>query len=556
MSLSVFWRATRHIPKRQLFRRLGLTLRRRLTMSAVGAIARRRQLQPIPIADSLPTAVFSSRSHLIQATDEGDFLCQLNRKWLIGPQVDWQLDKNQATHLERLAFHYLEFVEALPPQRDEAVICHWIDHNPPWQQGYWLDSWNSYAVSIRTVCMMQWVALHNDSVHEDAMRKITSSVAEQIRFLCRNLETDICGNHLLKNVKALLWAGNFFRGPEAIGWTRIGRKLLWQELKAQFLDDGMHFELSPAYHCQVFADLMDCAYVLSPENRLQLIAALQPAAQVIADLTHPDDQISLFSDGGLDMAYSPQECLTIYKRLGGDWPTSCQSFGYEEAGYFGIRSDTGYLLFDCGPSCADALPAHGHGDILAFEWDVGTQRVIVDAGVREYEPGAERDWNRSTRAHNTVTVGGRDQCEFIKSFRVGHRAHGRCLEVQLTDSHMSVTGEYTSTHNDGQKIRHCRTISGTPATFSVRDVLTSGRSEPAVARILLHHACRVTATSENSVLIDVGEDQVQLTSESKISICDSRWSPNFGEEYTTIQLEIDYGNTPCESGFRLNLKAK
>jgi hypothetical protein len=40
-------------------------------------------------------------------------------------------------------------------------------------------------------------------------------VAEQLVFLERNLETDICGNHLIKNIKALIWASAYFTGPFA-----------------------------------------------------------------------------------------------------------------------------------------------------------------------------------------------------------------------------------------------------------------------------------------------------------------------------------------------------
>ena len=35
------------------------------------------------------------------------------------------------------------------------------------------------------------------------------------------------------------------------------RQLLASELDEQVLADGMHYERSPAYHCQVLADLID-----------------------------------------------------------------------------------------------------------------------------------------------------------------------------------------------------------------------------------------------------------------------------------------------------------
>ncbi len=507
------------------------------------------------MARSLPVAVFPPRRHLVQNVDGESALCQFNRIWPIHGRFNWQLTREgRSTHLERLAFHYLEFIESLDTALGESILLDWIHRNPPWQPDYWLDSWNSYAVSIRSVCMMQWLsACHNDISRESA-KQIAASVVEQIRFLERNLEIDICGNHLIKNIKGLLWAGNFFHGSEAARWYRLGSELLCDEMNAQFLDDGMHFELSPAYHCQVFADLLECASVLEPADRSQLIQRLDSAAKVIADLTHPDERISLFGDGGLNMAYLPAQCLSAYQHLGGTRPDPRAVFGFTASGYYGIRSGSGYLTFDCGPSCADSLPAHGHGDMLAFEWDVGTWRIVVDAGVHEYETGAERDWNRSTRAHNTVTVGNRDQCEFVKSFRVGHRAHGRCIDADLRESGISVTGSYTSHSADGQRIDHTRTISGSPSAFQVVDQVLSRFSEPAVSRLLLHHDCSVSALSDTCVDILCGRIRVRLSSESPVQISRAKWSPDFGTEYATCQLEMLYGNTPCESGFTLTVE--
>ena len=524
-------------------------------MSPPGRLLRVRRQDLLPIARRLPSSIFPPRRHLVQLRHGEWFLCQLNRSWPISKEIDWQLNRDERpTHLERLAFHYLEFIESLEWEPGESVLLSWIHANPPWQPDYWLSSWNSYAVSIRTVCTMQWLASFRDRVAPETFDVIAGSVVEQIRFLNRNPEIDIRGNHLIKNIKGLLWAGRFFEGAEASAWIRRGKQLLWHELDSQFLSDGMHFELSPAYHCQAFADLLECASVLEPAERNRLIQHLESSAQVVADLTHPDDHISLFSDGGLNMAYLPEQCLAVYEQLGGTRPTSRPVFGFEAAGYYGVRSNTGYLAFDCGPSCADTLPAHGHGDILAFEWDVGVSRIVVDAGVREYETGPERDWNRSTRAHNTVTVGDRDQCEFVKSFRVGHRAHGRCIDANPGDGCISVTGSYTSLSADGQQVEHTRTISGSPSSFRVIDQLNSRICEAAVARLLLHHDCDVQALSETSVSIMLGGTRIRLDAESPVHVGRSKWSPDFGTEHETIQLEIQYGNTPCESGFTLTVE--
>ena len=85
-------------------------------------------------------------------------------------------------------------------------------------------------------------------------QRLLGSLARQLRFLERNLELDLGGNHLIKNIKALLWAGRFFENGEAARWQAKGETLLRRELEEQILADGMHYERSPAYHGQVFVD--------------------------------------------------------------------------------------------------------------------------------------------------------------------------------------------------------------------------------------------------------------------------------------------------------------
>ena len=67
----------------------------------------------------------------------------------------------------------------------------------------------------------------------DLAARIEASVAEQLVFLERNLETDICGNHLIKNIKALIWASAYFTGPFAERWRRLGLKYLQRQLSHQ-----------------------------------------------------------------------------------------------------------------------------------------------------------------------------------------------------------------------------------------------------------------------------------------------------------------------------------
>lgn len=95
-----------------------------------------------------------------------------------------------------------------------------------------------------------------------------------------------------------------------------------------------------------------------------------------------------------------------------------------ESGFFVLRDDEkrDYLVFDAGKPCPDYLPAHAHADLFSYELMVDGQRVVVDSGVYEYAAGKWRDYFRSTRAHNTVEIAGKNQSEVWGSFRVARRA--------------------------------------------------------------------------------------------------------------------------------------
>src|SRR5262249_9635255 len=144
----------------------------------------------------------------------------------------------------------------------------------------------------------------------------------QLSFLERNVESDIGGNHILKNAKAFLWAGAFFTGPEAARWSARGARILERELPEQILADGVHFERSPAYHAQVTADLLECSSV-PPRgpSRDDLERRLAEAARALSDLSHPDGMPGLFNDGGLHMTYPVATVLqTAEERLGRTFP--------------------------------------------------------------------------------------------------------------------------------------------------------------------------------------------------------------------------------------------
>ncbi len=554
-------RSIRHTRPPQLIARLRLLATRRWRER------RGRGVGPAVVpADALPdraeapAPLFPERTQLAETGQDGTHLCFLGLRHALTTPMTWRPEAWQrGTRLELLNLHYMEYLEALPPDRLEAILLDWIDHNPPYQRGYWLDHWNSYALSIRVVVWMQRLATHGEALSSSARARVLGSLVAQLRFLEQNLELDIGGNHLVKNLKALLWGGAFFEGAEAERWAARGAELLGPELEDQILADGMHEERSPSYHLQVFADLLECRSVLpSGPLRDRLDARLTAMAQVAADLTHPDGLPSLFNDGGLHMAHAPATCLAVHAALGGTAPARTSRIELPDAGYFGLRAPLpdaageSYLLADCGPIAPDHLPAHGHGDLLAFEWTLAGERVVVDAGVFEYHPGAAREASRATTSHNTVTIGDRDQCEFWSSFRVGRRARVTECEVSLTEASLDLRGSHDGYDHLPGAPRHRRHLHATPTRILVEDEVRGGRGQPVRARLLLHPGCRAEAM-EGGARLRTTNAEVELRTRLPVRLEASSWCPDFGEREETTQLVLELGAAPCRGDFELVL---
>ncbi|MDP8235108.1 MAG: alginate lyase family protein, partial [Candidatus Erginobacter occultus] len=425
-----------------------------------------------------------------------------------------------------------------------ALIDDWIRQNPLYRRGYWKENWNSYSLSIRCVVWMQQYALREENLDLEFKSRMITSLYRQIRFLNRNLEYDLRGNHLIKNCRALIWAGRFFAGKQGDDWKRRGWGILLGELGEQILSDGVHYERSPSYHLQVFADLLECYQVIEPgPEREELKKILERMAAAAVDLVHPDGLVSLFNDGGLHMTYRPEELWQVYNRLLGPLPHPRRHIEFPAAGYFGFRRGRDYLLVDCGKIGPDFLPAHGHGDILAFEWDLGGRRIFVDAGVLEYHPGPARAYSRSTRAHNTLTIDDRDQCEFWKSFRVGRRARPRLLLQSLNNGRFILEGSHDGYRNLAGSPIHYRRIEFAEGCLKIKDWVVGGAGQEIRTRFLVHPDNDVTI-QDGVCRIEAGTVKLEMKTESRIEIARNWYMPDFGCRLNARQITVSYGKAP------------
>ena len=290
-------------------------------------------------------------------------------------------------------------------------------------------AWHPYPAALRA---WSFCGIYRDLVRGGPIeRPFRRELAAHAGFLRRSLETDVGGNHLIKNLKALIGLAVFF-SDDVLMRRALGR--LRRQLSVQVLPDGGHFERAPAYHCQVLGDLIDIAGLLGAAGTAepaQLSTAITAMRRWLGTVLTPDGDVPLLNDG-----YPvSRELLTAVRP---SRPTAESLLVLPQTGLARAAVGRWHLLADIGPPCPRELPAHAHADTFGCILHVDSEPLLIDTGTSGYAPGAVRDHERSTAAHNTLEVDGNDSTEVWGAFRAGRRARVTCMSAAVTGDAVSI----------------------------------------------------------------------------------------------------------------------
>lgn len=389
----------------------------------------------------------------LEDLDQGRFTF-LGETRELGASVAW--DPAGASQLWLYHHHYWEWAWTLlaHPDRDRAQaiferqFSSWMDSTT---FGRW-NAWAPYPTSLRS-----W-ALVNVAGSLAAGSSVAAALEDCLRnhvgFVEHNLELDVGGNHLIKNIKALCGLGTYFGDQRLV---ERAASLLQRELDRQVLPDGGHFELSPSYHCQVLGDLIDIDRLSAASGHpapSQLGPAIAAMRTWLGTMLMPDGDVPVFNDSerlgrarldALAPGPTPTEAITVLR----------------DSGYVVARGSRFHLIADIGHPCPPELPAHAQADCLSFELALDGRRLVVDPGTSEYGSGPQRQWERSTAAHSTVAIDGLDQTEVWGSFRAGRRAEAVIDLARAEGDAVVIEGHHMGyAHLPGRPMHHRRWVVG------------------------------------------------------------------------------------------------
>lgn len=434
-----------------------------------------------------PPLRLSLRTDYRNATDSGD--CK--EVW----------EPNRHHQLVVLARAYHAFQEPRYADKVASLLQDWLAKNP---YGYGMNWRSPLELGIRLINWVWALDLIRDS---GAVSPELSEDLHQAAFLqCRDLASKFsqgssANNHLIGEAAGLFVAASYWFAEQKPEWIATSRAILERELVAQQTESGCTAEQALNYQFFVAQFYVVCGCVdhwttnsLSPSYWAHLGRYLS----FIEKFRGFEEQLPLFGDQDdgyvLNLGYHPHSledyrgwlmalrgepmsghspsALLLGRRpfasdvtphiVGVECNTGASAIEVlKDAGYAFLRSAQHGIavLMDAGPLGYGSMAAHGHADALHFAYSIDGHALFVDSGTYDYFTYPElRNYFRSTRAHNTISIDDTDQSSMSGPFMWNRAAEASFVAQDDDATAVAVTGSISRYQGIDEK---CRSISRT-----------------------------------------------------------------------------------------------
>ncbi len=360
-----------------------------------------------------------------------------------GAVIDWRLiqsDKEWQFSLNRMNW-FQNYIGAYQKTSEEKYVKAWMDQVVSWinigdpgyprtiDSGRRLENWvTSFHMFIHE--------LKSPMVTPDFTAGILMSMFEQAECLFNPDNWRRYSNWgTFENAGLAKFVIFFPEFKRQQNWLKEIYFRMRFQLENSFYPDGMHIEVSPSYHShelEVWFDFLDLAELNQIQDPWHPQIPLTPVKELIQKRAEalmywykPNGRMPQVGDT------DDSDERQFLRKIGEKWDRPDMlyvasggkdgkapgeiSTGFPDGGYYILRggweSDTTsfseqlYLLFDTGLN----QPWHAHFDLLNIVVSAYGHDLLIDPGRFTYNDGAERDYFKSTRAHNTIVIDGRDQ---------------------------------------------------------------------------------------------------------------------------------------------------
>jgi len=429
-----------------------------------------------------------------------DFAGNLNiRDTSVVSDVKYVWEPSRHQHLSALAFASNGEEEASYIVRS---IDSWIRTNPYLEGVHWTSSLELAERIISWAIIYPRIA---PSVASDAdfRSRWLASVYHHLTRISGKLSLySSANNHLIGELVGLFVGGTCFDfWPECSRWREFARESLEREILLQIGEDGVNREQAVSYHLFTL-ELLLLAYLVGGQSGLSFSESyagrLRGMAAFLDAIATAKGELPCYgdSDDARGFLFSEDESLLeVTTQLAGlifnepKWlrfrdsptaaaralvperlaslepervessPASHQHF--PDAGLACLSTHDGLtrMLFDFGPLGFPAPAGHGHADALAICLAIDGEYFLVDAGTYAYHSYPEwRAYFRSTSAHNTACIDGKDQSEMAGRFLWRSKANARMLRFENDGEHTIIEAEHDGYQHLADPVTHQRLV--------------------------------------------------------------------------------------------------
>ena len=207
-------------------------------------------------------------------------------------------------------------------------------------------------------------------------------------------------------------------------WTADVTQRLSDEMKRQFLPDGMLWEVDLSYHIGTVANFYDVVVLVQANHCEDILPALylesmRKSTSLLMNLMYPDYTLEAFNDTRRTWTKSTiVKNLNKYVRMFPDnkemqWVATSGKSGVKPTHLTQAFTSSGYYVLRDGWDKSSTMLIHTNNPTAAWhnQGDNGTFSIyrngrlfFPDSGCYTYDNGATREWYRSAKQHNTLTL--------------------------------------------------------------------------------------------------------------------------------------------------------
>jgi hypothetical protein len=443
------------------------------------------------------------------------------------------------------------------------------------------------------------------------LNRFAQSIHSHLFAISRNLSLySSANNHLIGEAVGLyVGAVCFPWWTESAMWQRTARTILESEILAQVTSDGVNKEQATWYHLFTL-ELLLLAYLIGhnvgDEYSDDYLQRLHAMLVYVHEIATPAGALPWFgdSDDGRGFLLSSYESnIRVVMDLGGrlfrepawlrfsESPTvasralltatveraskahqlrSRRNHGlFAEAG-IGVLDDGkgAKLIMDFGPLGYRTIAAHGHADALSIVLALGNEFFLIDPGTYAYHSHLEwRSYFRSTAAHNTARVDGRDQSVMGGAFLWTQKAESSLLSYQNTAEEGMIVAEHHGYERLSDPVTHRRSVrfDKRRSEVTVTDSFLCRRKHHVEVFFHLHPESKVIETAMHGLQVQWQGRRIHFTTTTGLDVRREMFrgqqnpilgwcSTAFNEKQPTLTLRLSttiHGTSTVVSNLRI-----